>query len=74
MKPKYNLGEIVVADLSVDKVVGYIIEIQEDNFGNFNSWYKIYDLYSGNMHPEFTAKEEWLETYEEFSDRRHSKV
>ena len=74
MKPKYNLGEIVVADLSVDKVVGYIIEIQTHNDKTFNGWYRIYNLYAGNMNAEFTAKEEWLETYEEFSDRRHSKV
>ena len=74
MKPKYSLGQIVVADLSVDKVVGYIVEIQEDGLGNFNNWYKIYDLYAGNMQPEFTAREDWLETYEEFSNRRHSKV
>lgn len=74
MKPKYNLGEIVVADLSVDKVVGYIVEIQEDGLGNFNSWYKIYDLYAGDMEPEFTAREDWLEPYEEFSNRRYSKV
>ena len=74
MKPKYNLGEIVVADLSVDKVVGYIIEIQTYNYKTFNVWYRIYDFYAGNMNAEFTAKEEWLETYEEFSDRRHSKI
>ena len=74
MKPKYSLGQIVVADLSVDKVVGYIVEIQEDHTGRFNSWYKIYDLYAGNMQPEFTAREDWIETYEEFSSRRHSKV
>ena len=74
MKPKYSLGEIVVADLSVDKVVGYIIEVQTLNDGTFNGWYKIYDLYAGTMEPEFTAKEEWLETYEEFSDWRHSKI
>lgn len=74
MKPKYSLGQIVVADLSVDKVVGYVIEVQEDKQGKFNGWYKIYDLYAGDMKPEFTAKEDWIETYEEFSSRRHSKV
>jgi hypothetical protein len=75
MKPKYSLGQIVVADLSVDKVVGYIIEIQTFSDGKtFNGWYKIYDLYSGMTNPQFTAKEDWLETYEEFSDRRHSKI
>jgi len=72
--PKYYLGQIVVTDLSLDKVVGYVIEIQEDNFGNFNGWYKIYDLYAGKFPPQFEAKEDWIETYEEFSDRRHSKI
>ena len=42
MKPKYNLGEIVVADLSVDKIVGYVLKIKEDDFGNFNGWYEIF--------------------------------
>ena len=74
MKPKYNLGEIVVADLSVDKIVGYVLKIKEDDFGNFNGWYEIYDLHAGDMKPEFTAKEEWIQTYEEFSNWRHSKV
>ena len=72
--PKYSLGQIVVADLSVDKIIGYIIEIQEDNFGNFNGWYKIYDLYAGTFPPQFEAKEDWIKTYEEFSNRGYSKI
>jgi hypothetical protein len=72
--PKYYLGQIVVADLSLDKVVGYVIEVQEDNFGNFSGWYTIYDFYAGKFPPQFEAREEWLETYEEFSDRRHSTI
>lgn len=72
--PKYSLGQIVVADLSVDKIVGYIIEIQEDNFGNFNGWYKIYDLYAGKFPPQFEAKEDWIKTYEEFSNWGYSKI
>lgn len=74
MKPKYSLGQIVVADLSVDKVVGYVIKVQEDKEGKFNGWYKIYDLYAGSMNPEFEAREDWIQTYEEFSNWRHSKV
>jgi hypothetical protein len=72
--PKYYLGQIVVADLSLDKVVGYVIEVQNFSDGKFSGWYKIHDFHSGKMEPQFEAKEEWLETYEEFSDRRHSKI
>ena len=39
-----------------------------------DGWYKIYDLYAGTFPPQFEAKEDWIETYEEFSNRRHSKI
>ena len=61
------------SDRSIFRASSRIINYPK-NFGNFNGWYKIYDLYAGTFPPQFEAKEDWIKTYEEFSDRGYSKI
>jgi hypothetical protein len=70
---KYKIGDIVVVDLSIDKAIGYVLEVQETD-GIFNGWYKIYEYLETNGRHIFEARQEWMETYEEFESRGYSKI
>jgi len=71
---KYKLGDLVVVDLSVDKAIGFVLEVKTDKDGNFMGWYTIHEFQETNASHEFSAQEEWMETYEEFESRGYSKI